>query len=84
MKITFVTPTPSLNGGFRVVAAHGDRLRQRGMRSILSRGSLIPLHSAPEYVPCSAGEGGRNESNPTPRIWISSACPFTSSISLGP
>ena len=30
MKITFVTPAPSLDGGYRAVAIYADRLRQRG------------------------------------------------------
>ena len=30
MKITFVTPSPSLHGGYRAVAIYADRLRQRG------------------------------------------------------
>jgi glycosyltransferase involved in cell wall biosynthesis len=30
MRITFVTPAPSLSGGYRTVAIHADRLRRRG------------------------------------------------------
>jgi glycosyltransferase involved in cell wall biosynthesis len=30
MRITFVTPAPSLSGGYRTVAIHADQLRRRG------------------------------------------------------
>ena len=43
MKITFVTPAPSLDGGYRAVAIYADRLRQRGHEVYI----VARAHSSP-------------------------------------
>ena len=45
MKITFVTPSPNLSGGLRVVAIHADRLRARGHEVVV----VAPRQQAPGW-----------------------------------